>query len=145
MIRADNGQNQVFNDKESLTADPTRNGTAYAVWDQLVGPVDNLAVLLHNFSSYRGPTYFAKTTDGGVTWSPSKVIVPMRQNQQSIANVIVVAPNGTLYDFFTLITGTGPNKGLNRPLHMGSRSPSSSRPTRVTHGRRRTSSTRSTT
>ena len=111
VIRADNGQNQFFNDKESLTADPTRNGTAYAVWDQLVGPVDNLAVLLHNFASYRGPTYFAKTTDGGVTWSPSKIILPMRQNQQSIANVIVVAPNGALYDFFTLITGTGPNKG----------------------------------
>jgi hypothetical protein len=35
----------------------------------------------------------------------------MRQNQQSIANVIVVAPDGTLYDFFTLITGTGPNNG----------------------------------
>jgi hypothetical protein len=35
----------------------------------------------------------------------------MRQNQQSIANVIVVAPDGTLYDFFTLITGTGPNTG----------------------------------
>jgi hypothetical protein len=35
----------------------------------------------------------------------------MRQNQQSIANVIVVAPNGTVYDFFTLITGTGPNEG----------------------------------
>jgi hypothetical protein len=111
VIRADNGQNQLFNDKESVTADPTKAGVAYAVWDQLVGPVDNPAVLTHNFFSFTGPTYFAKTTDGGVTWSPSKIIVPMRQNQQSIANVIVVAPNGTLYDFFTLITGTGPNAG----------------------------------
>jgi hypothetical protein len=111
VIRADNGQNQLFNDKESVTADPTRPGTAYAVWDQLVGPVDNEAVLLHNFSSFTGPTYFAKTTNDGVTWSPSKIIVPMRQRQQSIANVIVVAPNGTVYDFFTLITATGPNKG----------------------------------
>jgi hypothetical protein len=111
VIRADNGQNQFFNDKESVTADPTRAHTAYAVWDQLAGPVDNPAVLLHNFFSFTGPSYFAKTTDGGVTWGPSKIIVPMRQNQQSIANVIVVAPNGTLYDFFTLITGTGPNTG----------------------------------
>jgi hypothetical protein len=110
-IRADNGQNQLFNDKESVTADPTKAGTAYAVWDQLVGPVDNPAVVVHNFFSFTGPTYFAKTTDGGVTWGPSKIIVPMRQNQQSIGNVIVVAPNGTLYDFFTLITGTGPNMG----------------------------------
>jgi len=111
VIRADNGQNQLFNDKESVTADPTKPGTAYAVWDQLVGPVDNPAVLAHNFHSFHGPSYFAKTTDGGMTWSPSKIIVPMRQNQQSIANVIEVAPNGTLYDFFTLITATGPNKG----------------------------------
>jgi hypothetical protein len=111
VVRADTGQNQFFNDKESVTADPTRPATAYAVWDQLVGPVDNPAVLAHNFSSFTGPSYFAKTTNGGATWSASKIIVPMRQNQQSIANVIVVAPNGTLYDFFTLITETGPNKG----------------------------------
>jgi hypothetical protein len=109
VIRRDDNQNQFFNDKESVTADPTRPNTAYAVWDQLVGPVDNPAVLIHNFSSFTGPTYFSKTTDGGVTWSPSKIIVPMRQRQQSIANVIVVAPNGTLYDFFSLITATGSN------------------------------------
>jgi hypothetical protein len=111
VIRQDNNQNQFFNDKESVTADPTRPNTAYAVWDQLAGPVDNPAVLLHNFFAFTGPSYFAKTTNGGVTWGPSKIIVPMRERQQSIANVIVVAPNGTLYDFFTLITGTGPNTG----------------------------------
>jgi hypothetical protein len=119
VIRADNGQNQFFNDKESVTADPTKPATAYAVWDQLVGPVDNPAVLVHNFSSFTGPTYFSKTTDGGVTWSPSKIIVPMRQRQQSIANVIEVAPNGTLYDFFTLITATGPNSGPNSSAPHG--------------------------
>jgi hypothetical protein len=125
VIRADNGQNQFFNDKESVTADPYRPNTAYAVWDQLVGPVDNPAVLAHNFNSFTGPTYFAKTTNGGVTWSESKIIVPMRQRQQSIANVIVVgppttgAPNGTLYDFFTLITGTGPNSGPNATAPHG--------------------------
>ena len=119
VIRADNGQNQFFNDKESVTADPTKPLTAYAVWDQLVGPVDNPAVLVHNFSSFTGPTYFSRTTNGGVSWSPSKIIVPMRQRQQSIANVIVVAPNGTLYDFFTLITATGPNSGPNSSAPHG--------------------------
>jgi hypothetical protein len=119
VIRADNDQNQFFNDKESLTADPTRPNTAYAVWDQLAGPVDNPAVLAHNLSSFTGPSYFSKTTDGGVTWSPSKIIVPMRERQQSIANVIVVAPNGDLYDFFTLITGTGPNSGPNSTAPHG--------------------------
>jgi hypothetical protein len=124
VIRQDNGQNQFFNDKESVTADPYRPNTAYAVWDQLVGPVDNPAVLAHNFSSFTGPTYFARTTNGGVSWEPSKIIDPMRQRQQSIANVIVVAPpstgapNGTLYDFFTLISATGSN-GPNSPAPHG--------------------------
>jgi hypothetical protein len=123
VIRADLGQNQFFNDKESITADPYRPNTAYAVWDQLVGPVDNPSVLAHNFSSFTGPTYFAKTTDGGVTWQPSKIIDPMRQRQQSIGNVIVVAPpsagapNGTLYDFFTLITATGSNGSKSEAPH----------------------------
>ena len=119
VIRQDNNQNQFFNDKESVTADPTRPGYAYAVWDQLVGPVDNPAVLAHNFSSFTGPTYFAKTTDGGVSWSESKIILPMRQRQQSIANVIVVAPGDVLYDFFTLITATGPNNGPNSTASHG--------------------------
>src|SRR5262249_5159015 len=114
VLRQDNNQNQFFNDKESVTADPNHSGTAYVVWDQLAGPVDNPAVFIHNAHSFTGPTWFSKTTDGGKTWSPSKIIVPMRQRQQSIANVIVVAPPGTpfagtIYDFFTLITGTGPN------------------------------------
>jgi hypothetical protein len=120
LLRVDNGQNQFFNDKESVTADPTRPGYAYAAWDQLAGPVDNPAVLAHNFSSFTGDTWFSRTTDGGQHWSTAKVIVPMRQRQQSIANVIVVGPpNGTLYDFFTLITATGPNSGPNSAAPHG--------------------------
>jgi hypothetical protein len=119
VIRTDNNQNQLVNDKESVTADPYKAGTAYAVWDQLVGPVDNPAVLAHNFQSFTGPTYFAKTTDGGASWSQSKIILPMRQRQQSIANVIVVGPGDVLYDFFTLITATGPNNGPNSTAPHG--------------------------
>jgi BNR repeat-like domain len=107
VLRADNGQNQLFNDKESVTADPAHAGTAYAVWDQLAGPTDNPSVFLHNASSFTGPSLFSKTTDGGKTWSTAQAIVPTRQNQQTIGNEIVVGPTGTLYDFFTLITGTG--------------------------------------
>lgn len=113
VLRQDDNQNQFFNDKESVTADPYRPNTAYAVWDQLVSPTDNPSVIAHNGSSFTGPTYFSKTADGGKTWSGSQVIVPMRQNQQSIANQIIVSPDShhTVYDFFTLITGTGPNNG----------------------------------
>ena len=111
LLKVDNDQNQFFNDKESVTADPTRNATAYAVWDRLVGPANNPAVEAHNFFAFTGPTWFSKTTDGGKTWSTAQIIVPTGQNQQTIANQIVVAPDGTVYDFFDLILGTGPNAG----------------------------------
>ena len=45
-----------FNDKESITADPTDSRLVYALWDRL----DNAS---------RGPTYFSRTTDGGVTFA----------------------------------------------------------------------------
>jgi hypothetical protein len=109
-IKADNNQNQFFNDKESITADPVKAGVAYAVWDRLVSPTDNPDVFLHNVSSFTGPTWFSKTTDGGKTWSQAKIIVPTGQNNQTIGNVIVIDPRtGALYDFFNLIVGTGSN------------------------------------
>jgi hypothetical protein len=94
---------QFFNDKESVTANPTRAGVAYAVWDRLELPNANPYANLHAVA-YRGPAYFSKTIDGGQTWSPPKVIVNVPSNQQTIGNQIVVDPrNGTLYDFFDLI------------------------------------------
>src|SRR5207237_9756611 len=104
VIQADNAPNfQFFNDKESVTADPTTAGAAYAVWDRLAGPSGNPDASLHT-SAFTGPGMFSKTTDGGRTWSTPQVIVPTAQNQQPIGNQIVVdARNGTLYDFFNLI------------------------------------------
>jgi hypothetical protein len=94
---------QFFNDKESVTANPVRAGTAYAVWDRLESPNANPYSNLHA-AAYRGPTYFSKTVDGGRTWSPPRVIVDTPSRQQTIGNQIVVDPrNGTLYDFFDLI------------------------------------------
>jgi hypothetical protein len=104
VIIADNAPNfQFFNDKESVTADPVKAGVAYAVWDRLELPNGNPDAELHT-AAFRGPTYFAKTTNGGLTWSSPKVIVNTPSRQQTIGNVIVVDPrNGTLYDFFDLI------------------------------------------
>jgi hypothetical protein len=104
-IIADNEPNfQFFNDKESVTADPVHAGVAYAVWDRLEAPNGNPDANLHT-RAFRGPTFFAKTTDGGNSWSTPKIIVPfIASNQQTIGNVIVVDPrNDTLYDFFDLI------------------------------------------
>lgn len=105
----DLGTAQYFNDKESVTADPVKGGTAYAVWDRLVSPNGNPKADAHT-SAFTGPAWFSKTTDGGATWSAAKVIVPTANKQQTIGNQIVVDPlTGAVYDFFNLILGSGPN------------------------------------
>lgn len=95
---------QFFNDKESVTADPVKAGYAYAVWDRLESPNGNPYANLHT-AAFRGPTFFSRTVDGGQTWSPPKVIVNTPSRQQTIGNQIVVnSQNGTLYNFFNLIS-----------------------------------------
>ena len=89
-------------DKNATTADPTRNKTAYTVWDTLIEPTDNPDDNPHT-AAYTGPAFFSKTTDGGETWSQAKVIIDTKNRQQTIGNIIVVAPDGTLYDFTDLI------------------------------------------
>lgn len=110
LLKADTGTTQFFNDKESITADPKIAGTAYAVWDRLQSPNANPYADLHA-AAYTGPSFFAKTTDGGKTWSAATIIVNTAQNNQTIGNQIVVDPKtGTLYDFFDMIYNTGSNR-----------------------------------
>jgi hypothetical protein len=95
---------QFFNDKESVTANPVKAGVAYAVWDRLELPNGNPYANRHT-AAFRGPSMFSKTSDGGMTWSPPSVIVTVPSRQQTIGNQIVVnSQNGTLYDFFNLIS-----------------------------------------
>jgi hypothetical protein len=108
---------QFFHDKESVTADPTQPGYAYAVWDVLIGPNANVDSDIHS-SSFSDLTLFSRTTDFGVTWSPVRVINtsanPTTTNNQTIGNVIVIDPRtGTLYNFFNQIFNTGSNAGGN--------------------------------
>jgi hypothetical protein len=108
---------QVFHDKESVTADPTTPGTAYAVWDALIGPNLSVEADLHA-AAFMDVTLFSKTTDFGQTWSVARTINnsahPTTQNNQTIGNVIVVDPvSGTLYNFFDQIFNTGGNAGGN--------------------------------
>lgn len=105
VIIADNEPSlQFFNDKESVTANPLRAGVAYAVWDRLEQPNDNPYANLHT-AAFRGPAMFSKTVNGGRTWSSPVEIVKVPSRQQTIGNQIVVnRQDGTLYDFFDLIT-----------------------------------------
>jgi hypothetical protein len=93
----------VFSDKQSITADPTDASLVYAVWDRLVFPASERASVVASFrtSSFSGPAWFARSTDGGVTWEPARPIWDPGQRDQTIGNQIVVLPNGTLVDIFT--------------------------------------------
>jgi Neuraminidase (sialidase) len=86
----------VFNDKESITADPTDPGRVYAVWDRLTGMLQPTQPI------GTGPTWFARTTDG--VWEPARAIYDPGIDAQTIGNVIAVLPDGTLIDVFDLIT-----------------------------------------
>jgi len=81
-----------FNDKESITADPTDARFVYAAWDRLA-------------STGGGPTWLSRTTDGGATWEPARAIYDPGVTGQTINNQIVVLPDGTLVDFFTQLDG----------------------------------------
>jgi len=80
------------NDKESITADPYDSGYVYAVWDRL------------DFGTNHGPAVFARTTDGGQSWEPTRSIYDPGLNNHTIGNQIVVLPNGDLVNLFSLFT-----------------------------------------
>ena len=82
----------AFDDKESITADPLAPGHAYASWDRLA-------------TNGLGPTYFARTTNGGLAWEAARPIYDPGGRNQTLNNVVVVATAGvgagTLFNFFT--------------------------------------------
>jgi hypothetical protein len=76
-------------DKPSITADPTDARFVYAVWNVLA-------------SGNRGQAVLARTTDGGQTWEPARIIYdPGVANNEASGLQIGVLPNGTLLGFFT--------------------------------------------
>lgn len=87
----------LFLDKCTLTADPTRPGYAYAVWDRLAG-VTGPAELS------TGPAWMARTTDGGITWEAPWILHDPGADAQTISSQIVVQPDGALVNLLVLIT-----------------------------------------
>jgi len=93
----------VTDDKESITADPYDARYVYAVWDRLAGTSTRP-------TQSRGPTWFARTTDGGATWEAARIIYDPGANAQTIGNQIVVLPDGTVLNVFALIqNASAPN------------------------------------
>jgi hypothetical protein len=113
-LREDNSNSgplaNLFNDKESITADPVTDGNVYAVWDRIESPNNNPltpAQAYANALAFRGPAWFARSTDHGMTWETArKIFAPNPSRTQTIGNQIVVLPDGTLVDGFNYITGS---------------------------------------
>ncbi|ALG07271.1 hypothetical protein AOZ06_10365 [Kibdelosporangium phytohabitans] len=91
-VLAREGGPAVFNDLPAVTADPSDPRLVYVTWTriELLGGTD-----------FTGTTRLARSTDGGRTWEPPKVIHDPGRNNQTIANKIVVRPDGTLVNAYT--------------------------------------------
>jgi hypothetical protein len=109
---------RFLNDKNSMTADPNDEDFVYAVWDRVqqaggdVQSPENRPGL-----GFKGPIMFARTIDGGSSWSPARRIYETGGNKQTIGNQIVVQPGtlgGSLFDFFSDVTN-----GSNRRQTLG--------------------------
>lgn len=98
----------VFNDKNSLTADPNDSNLVYAIWDRLVFPNERSQGDASAFTAaaFKGPTYFSKTTNGtdddGGDWT-TREILDLGENDQTIANQIAVLPRAAGETESTLI------------------------------------------
>jgi hypothetical protein len=118
-LRRDENPN-VLNDKNTLTADPHDSSFVYAVWDRIAFPSEAAPPnAFENAVAGRGPTWFARTTNGGTSWEPARRIFEPGTLNQTIGNQIVVLPDneqfdGELVDFFDLIQGAA-----NRPPGRG--------------------------
>lgn len=111
----------VFNDKESITADqnPGASGQryVYAIWDRLVYPsARSRGESFLTTAAFRGPTWFARSTNDGATWEPAHPIYDPGQNDQTIGNQIVGLGNTDLVDVMTVFKND--NGGADRGGHV---------------------------
>jgi hypothetical protein len=119
---------RFLNDKQSITADPTDPHLVYAVWDRLKSSTGNIInpERVPGDLSFKGAAMFSRTTNGGTTWEPARVLYDPGAISQTLGNQLVVVPDGTLVAFFDEILGTrnsagpGPfNLALKRSFNKG--------------------------
>jgi Neuraminidase (sialidase) len=89
----DNG-GTVSLDKDSITADSHDSSFVYAAWDRCVFTDASQSVIVVC------PTWFSRTTDGGASWEPARIIYNPPNGLATIGSEIVVLPNETLVDMF---------------------------------------------
>jgi hypothetical protein len=109
---------QIFNDKNSLTADPLDSRYVYAVWDRyfdftvpsasrsldLAGKIRERRRLLNSGAkakpALKAPTVFTRTVNGGDSWEPPKVIYDPGEDAQTLGSVIAVLPDSSIVNVF---------------------------------------------
>lgn len=85
----------LYDDREAVTADPTRPNTAYMAW-----------VLRYGSMGESGFEFFSKTIDGGRTWTEPRTIYTPPSGFFPDPTIIEVLPDGTLLNFFNLLNGS---------------------------------------
>jgi hypothetical protein len=104
---------RFLNDKQSITADPMDPSLVYAVWDRLKQSTGNIInpERVPGDLSFKGAAMFSRSTDGGASWEPARVIYDPGGIAQTLGNQLVVLPDGTLVAFFDEILGARKDAG----------------------------------
>jgi hypothetical protein len=93
-------------DKQTITADPYDARFVYAVWDRFLSPPG-----IHasdqgktHAQSFVQQAFFSRTTNGGASWEPPRVIYNPGTHAGTIGSIVNVLPNAThdLVDGFDL-------------------------------------------
>lgn len=86
---------KMYDDREAITADPTRRNVVYMAWVRREGLLGE-----------NGVEYFSRTTDGGRHWETPRPISPPLPGFFTDPTLIEVLPNGTLLNFYLLDNGS---------------------------------------
>jgi len=101
-------QANFFNDKETLTADPTDSDFVYVTWQRIVAPSLHASARAgERAAAFRSIAWFARSDDNGTSYDVVKPILDPGNKAQTIGNQIVVLPNGDLVMIFNLIRNVG--------------------------------------
>jgi hypothetical protein len=105
VVKFDNNPT-IFNDKETLTADPHDSDFVYVTWQRLVFPSERASSrAAERAAAFKSVAWFARSEDGGESYEARPIFDPGRFNQ-TIGNQIVVLPNGDLVMVFNWIRNT---------------------------------------
>ena len=96
-----------LNDKCTVTADPTRAGVAYAVWQRYLRR--------RNGPPIESDTLLRVTRDGGRHWSAPRLVLAHTRDAGDVASVVLPAVGGALVHFSYRQAGGFPGPG---PKHL---------------------------